>query len=273
MPFSNLFKRPVKSKVPNKKEKKRFTQNDKSEQQRKATRKGEIGEYKIDIQLSQLPKPCKFLGDIMVPNTKSRSGYSQIDHIVITPYGLFVIETKNYQGQIVGKLGEKKWRQNGKFEVYNPFLQNFGHIQALKNHLTAFPDVSYLSMISFTRRCTFKVDPELRKIQSDKLIVYDTELSEFIHRKLTLMPKLGIQPCLSEEGIAEIDAILKKANLTDSKLRQEHIDKAKIIKQKSSLSEAKCAVCNKRVSEKVQSYCMNHKKRFQGKIYCFAHQK
>src|SRR5699024_7005777 len=70
-----------------------------------AVRKGEIGEYKIDIQLSQFPKNYKFLNDIMLENPKSVSGYSQIDHMIITPFGIFVIETKNYQGTIYGGKG------------------------------------------------------------------------------------------------------------------------------------------------------------------------
>lgn len=66
------------------------------------TRIGELGEHKINIQLDQLPKGCKYVSDLMVANPKSRTGYSQIDHVVITPYGLFVIETKNYNGEIKG---------------------------------------------------------------------------------------------------------------------------------------------------------------------------
>jgi hypothetical protein len=63
-----------------------------------ANRKGELGEYKIDIQLDQLPKDYRYLSDLLVENSQAKSGYSQIDHVFITPYGIIVIETKNYQG-------------------------------------------------------------------------------------------------------------------------------------------------------------------------------
>ena len=66
------------------------------------SRIGELGEYKIDVQLRQLPKEDRYLSDVLLPNPKSRTGYSQIDHIVITPCAVFVIETKNYQGLIAG---------------------------------------------------------------------------------------------------------------------------------------------------------------------------
>nr|WP_258394594.1 nuclease-related domain-containing protein [Paenibacillus sp. MDMC362] len=61
-----------------------------------------MGEHKINIQLDQLPKGCRYVNDLMVTNSKSRTGYSQIDHVVITPQGLFVIETKNYMGEVKG---------------------------------------------------------------------------------------------------------------------------------------------------------------------------
>lgn len=48
------------------------------------TRIGELGEHKINIQLDQLPKDCKSLSDLLLPNPKSRIGYAQIDHVVIS---------------------------------------------------------------------------------------------------------------------------------------------------------------------------------------------
>ncbi|WP_456273194.1 nuclease-related domain-containing protein [Bacillus sp. AK031] len=68
----------------------------------------------------------------MIKNSHSRSGYSQIDHAIIIPYGIIVIETKNYQGTIYGGKDRKNWLINGKFKMLNPLKQNYGHIQALK---------------------------------------------------------------------------------------------------------------------------------------------
>lgn len=85
-----------------------------------ATRKGEIGEYKIDIQLDQLPKDYRYLSDLLLKNSKAKSGYSQVDHIVLTPYGIFVIETKNYQGTIYAGKDQKSWSVNGKFKMMKP---------------------------------------------------------------------------------------------------------------------------------------------------------
>jgi hypothetical protein len=192
----------------------------------KSIRKGELGEYKINIQLDQLPKNCKYLSDLLVLNSKSRSGYSQIDHLVISPYGLFVIETKNYSGEIKGKRDDKDWFVNNKFKMFNPLRQNYGHMKAIESITQSYKKLNFISMISFTMRCRFSIDPELRKISSNELIVYDVELSEFIGRKLIRLAAENPEPFLSNEDIIHIYNLLAKANIVDSKIRVEHVEKA-----------------------------------------------
>lgn len=238
-----------------------------------ATRKGEIGEYKIDIQLDQLPKDCRYLSDLLVKNPKAKSGYSQIDHVVLTPYGIFVIETKNYQGTIYGGKDRKTWLVNGKFKMMNPFVQNYGHIKAL----TAFIDEKYhglfISMVSFTKRCTFKVDIDYRKIASNEIIVYDIELSEFIHRKISLLKLDHKEALLTESDISTIYNDFSKANITDPNIREEHKRALKInVSEEKNSPSSTCSVCNKPVSDKIKTYCLSSAK-FKGKIYCYDHQK
>jgi hypothetical protein len=240
-----------------------------------AIRKGEVGEYKIVIQLDQLPKDCRYLSDLLVKNPKAKSGYSQIDHVVLTPYGIFAIETKNYQGTIYGGKDRKTWLVNGKFKMMNPFVQNYGHIKAL----TSFIDKKYhdlfISMVSFTKRCTFKVDLDYRKIASDEIIVYDIELTEFIHRKVSVLKIQYKQPLLNERDIIAIYNAFTNANITDPKVREEHKRalKTNTSDEKTSPgSISTCTVCNKPVSDKVKSYCLANKK-FNGKVYCYEHQK
>ncbi|MFC7063139.1 nuclease-related domain-containing protein [Halobacillus seohaensis] len=238
-----------------------------------ATRIGELGEYKINIQLDQLPKEYRYLSDFMIENPKSRSGYSQIDHVVFTPYGLFIIETKNYEGIIKGKKNEKSWSVNYKFRMLNPFFQNYGHVEAVKSSLNMKKELKMFSLVSFTRRCTFKVDLELRDIKSDALIVYDTELSEFIHRKMNVEKLLNGDPIYTEEDIQLMYSQLEKANITDPLLRKKHIE---LIKKSSNQDDSigqSCIICQKPVSNKVKAFCLGNKKRFNGKIYCYDHQK
>lgn len=192
-----------------------------------SSRIGELGEYKINIQLDQLPKDTKYLSDIMIKNPQSRTGYSQIDHIVISPYGLFIIETKNYNGEIKGSQSDKYWRVSNRFNMFNPLKQNFGHIKALERVLSNFPDLLYISMISFTMRCRFSIDPELRKIESNELIVYDTELSEFISRKINRIKATSSKTLLTEPEVQNIYDIIQSSNITDPAIRSEHVAKIK----------------------------------------------
>ncbi|MGE5661680.1 MAG: nuclease-related domain-containing protein [Ignavibacteriales bacterium] len=192
-----------------------------------STRIGELGEYKIDIQLDQLPKNYRYLSDLLLPNPKSKTGYSQIDHVVITPYAIFVIETKNYNGEIKGGRDEKHWRVSNRFNIYNPLLQNYGHIKVIEKLVSSMYRVNFVSMISFTMRARFSVDPELRKIHSNDLIVYDTELSEYINRKVVRLKTETSEPILTDSDIQTIYEVIKASNITDSKRRQEHMEKAK----------------------------------------------
>ncbi|CAG7646936.1 hypothetical protein PAESOLCIP111_05276 [Paenibacillus solanacearum] len=218
-----LFQKKKPDNKPTQKKSAKPTQRKKIE----STRIGELGEYKINIQLDQLPKECKYLSDLLLPNSKARSGYSQVDHLVISPYGIFVIETKNYNGEIIGTRSDRYWSVSRRFKMYNPLMQNYGHIKAIEAQLSGRKDIKFISMISFTMRCRFSIDPELRKIHSDELIVYDVELSEFIHRKITRLAAEQPAPSLTEADIQRIFDQISSANITDPKIRAEHIEKVK----------------------------------------------
>ncbi|WP_391117378.1 nuclease-related domain-containing protein [Psychrobacillus sp. L3] len=242
-----------------------------------STRIGELGEYKINIQLDQLPKNSKYLSDVLILNSKGKSGYSQTDHVIFTPYAIFVIETKNYAGTIYGDRSRAKWSVNGKFPMMNPFNQNYGHIQAIKTVLDIIEDTQFVSMVSFTKRCTFKVNEELRKLQSNDLIVYDTELSEFITRKINVLKLQNPEPLYSNEELQDLYNKLKNANISDSQIRDKHVeklnekDRKEIVKNEEDILA--CKTCGKVVSEKVNAYCLTNKTRFKGNIYCYEHQK
>ncbi|WP_256860400.1 nuclease-related domain-containing protein [Paraliobacillus ryukyuensis] len=237
-----------------------------------AVRKGEIGEYKINIQLDQFPKEYKHLEDIMIENKRGKTGYSQIDHILITPYGLFVIETKNYEGTVYGGKDRKIWSVNGKFKMMNPFKQNYGHIMALKSLIEDKYHSYLISMVSFTKRCTFKIDDtELRKIDSNELLVYDIELSDYINRKVNVNKLQYKESLLTDNEIQRIYEQIKEANITDPVTRKQHIESLKEDRTNVEAG-AKCKICDKSVSAKVKAYCLSNKK-FKGEIYCYEHQK
>lgn len=192
-----------------------------------SVRKGELGEYKITIQLSQLSKEYMVLNDILLPNPKAKSGYSQIDHVVLSPYGIFVIETKNFQGTIYGSPKYKQWLVNGKFKFMNPFVQNYGHIACIKTLVGPKFNDAFVSIVSFTKRCTFKTDLSYRKIQSSELIIYDVELTDTIKRKEAVIKLKNPMPLVSKGEIEECYALIAQANIVEEKIRKLHIDTLK----------------------------------------------
>ena len=104
---------------------------------KRAIKKGEEGESLIaslldkDNQYHRLINNLVLLGDNGVSH--------QIDHILIRPNGVFVIETKNYYGLIEGKEEDSFWTRSyfvkGKVKkatFHNPLKQNQSHIRAIK---------------------------------------------------------------------------------------------------------------------------------------------
>lgn len=85
---------------------------------------------------------------------------TQIDHILVSKYGLFVIETKNMKGWIFGGEHQKQWTQQifkEKNSFQNPLYQNYKHTKALEEILE-IPSASLTSIIAFVGECEFKTD-------------------------------------------------------------------------------------------------------------------
>ena len=76
-------------------------------------RKGERGESILTLALGDLdPKLYHVMNDVLLPDGfPSGQGTTQIDHIVFSPFGIFVVETKNYSGWIFGNPKSAKWCQ------------------------------------------------------------------------------------------------------------------------------------------------------------------
>lgn len=138
--------------------------------------KGRVGEKHVAKILERLnPQEYILLNDLYIP--KEDGTTTQIDHILITKTGLFVIETKNYNGWILGTENSQYWTQviykrNEKF--YNPIWQNSGHIKSLKAYLgDIIEDISVHSVIVFGKQATLKFNEPFKKakvIKSNELL-------------------------------------------------------------------------------------------------------
>lgn len=91
---------------------------------------------------------------------KTPDGTTQIDHVFVSRFGIFVVETKNYSGWIFGGENQATWTQKifkttNKFQ--NPLRQNFKHIKALES-LTGLPLETFHSVIVFLGGSEFKTE-------------------------------------------------------------------------------------------------------------------
>lgn len=88
---------------------------------------GKRGELAVTEVLKRLPNDYALLNDLTLPD-----GRGNIDHLIVAPHGLYVIETKNYSGR-VKCLGDK-WFVNGR-PIKSLSNQAKGNAVALRNNL------------------------------------------------------------------------------------------------------------------------------------------
>ena len=90
----------------------------------------------------------------------SSNGTAQMDHIVVSPFGIFIIETKNRGGWIYGGKRQANWTQtfySKKFPFQNPLKQVYRHKKVLANFLN-IDDSLIHTVVYFVGRCELKTD-------------------------------------------------------------------------------------------------------------------
>lgn len=118
---------------------------------------GDKGELSVYYRLRYLEKEgAKFLFNVYVPNGYGNT--TEIDIVVITTYGIYVLECKNYGGWIFGNQKQEFWtvtyRNGEKNRFYNPVKQNRTHIQCLMYYLNQYKGL--YSGVVFSDRCELK---------------------------------------------------------------------------------------------------------------------
>ncbi|KAB1851160.1 NERD domain-containing protein, partial [Acinetobacter tandoii] len=98
------------------------------------------------------------LNDCTLPDEQNQT--TQIDHILLSPFGIFVIETKNYKGWIFGNQHQKTWTQKiykKSFKFQNPLHQNYKHQKVLEDILSDIVEPQFIySLVVFMPDCEFK---------------------------------------------------------------------------------------------------------------------
>lgn len=167
--------------------------------------KGYVGEEIANSELNKLGNNYKVLNDIMV---YSDNKTHQIDHIVVSKYGIFVIEMKNYGGSIKGKEKDEEWIQKigtKTNKLKNPIKQNHGHILSLKD-VTKEKENIFIPIVCFGNNVELRLD---------------------VTSKVVLLKNLNKTiKSYKDIKINDVDKIIEKitsANIPDKKVRKAHI--------------------------------------------------
>ena len=190
--------------------------------------KGAQGERLVANRLKDLdPAHYRTFHDLYLPRPDG-SGSTQVDHVVISRFGIFVIETKYLNGWIFGNARQKMWTQsiygrNTQFQ--NPLHQNHLHVLALKGFL-GLPERSFHSLVFF-------VDGDFRTEMPENVI--GSDLCGWIGQRAYVQ--------LSEDTFqAVIDKLDQLEKGTDRKAAHvRHLRELKERKSKTAVREAEFA--------------------------------
>lgn len=124
---------------------------------RSARARGHRGEWRVRLssRLRLNRKIYHRLDDVML---RTPDGATQIDHIFISRFGVFVLETKNRRGSIFGKEHDARWAQSihgRRYRFQNPLRQNFKHVQAVERALRIPPETIH-PVVAFVGKSAFK---------------------------------------------------------------------------------------------------------------------
>lgn len=167
-------------------------------------------EYNVGRILASLDTDWfRFVSNVLFLN-KNTGRTSQIDHVVVSPYGLFVIECKSYNGKLEGRDTQTYWQythndSGNQYKVYSATAQNYTHIKTLESVLSDYYPLPSTSLIVFSDNTDFT------NLYCKKSIpLHVSELRDFLESQNTLIYLLG-----AVEDIMRI--------LSDSRLRGKEV--------------------------------------------------
>jgi hypothetical protein len=175
--------------------------------------KGWLGEYQVRRIIGKNnPNKSKYVINNLTFNDGTKS--VQIDHLIISPSGLIVIETKNRVGKIYGKEDDLNWTVVFKYgkekaSMFNPVKQNEGHLKSLEKILSVKTPMN--SIIVFTKNA------DLREISTQSTpVVYANSLKQFIK-------EYSVASAISSEQVLDIYNQLKEIKDNNKITNKEHV--------------------------------------------------
>lgn len=210
--------------------------------QSSAAQKGRRGERYVENSLLELPQDSYFVFSDSYFSFQNR--LTQIDHVVISAFGIFVIETKNYSGWIVGGENSEYWKKvmfRHHYSFQNPIKQNYIHVKALETILE-IPRSKIFSIVVFLNHATIKV-------KSNACVINLFYLNETIlnHREILFT---NDEVAILKERFCE-----KKIEAT-KQTRKKHIAQIQILKQTKyeKIANGICPSCGGKLVERQGKY-------------------
>jgi predicted RNA-binding Zn-ribbon protein involved in translation (DUF1610 family) len=194
--------------------------------------KGLLGELllRFEAWLGLSRKDYYRFHDVML---RTPDGATQIDHVFISRFGVFVVETKHVQGWIFGNENHRHWTQviyGNKRQFSNPLRQNYKHVKAVEAAL-GLPESIIHSVVVFTSNTTFKTAMPPNISLCRDFVGYIKSFSEVV---------------LADEQVASLVSELSRKTLSKSHiLRVQHV---KLLRQRSSPdAHWRCPKCGNRM--------------------------
>lgn len=175
----------------------------------KLVQSGLSGEKKALKLVKKLPKSYYVLSDIEIT---FEGKTSQLDHVIIGPNGIFVIETKNISGYIKGEVTDHDWkrtkisRKGNEFHktFYNPVKQVSTHVYRLSKFLESYGIHSWVQGVVY-----FSNPDSVVYVKGKKVPIFSRHSG---NEKLLLYLQNYQHPTVHKTGIdcKKIVSILKK---------------------------------------------------------------
>lgn len=192
--------------------------------------KGIFGELIVNVFTKLYLDKDKYylIKNVTLPTEK---GSTQIDHIIVSKYGIFVVETKNMKGWIFGSVRQKQWTQKiykKSYQFQNPLQQNYKHTKTL-GRLLNIDESKLCSVIVFVGDSQFKT-------AMPENVTYGMGYIRYVKSKTIEI--------LSESEVQNIINAIENDRLKPSfKTNREHIKHVKkIIAEKKTTPS--CPKCN-----------------------------
>lgn len=194
--------------------------------------KGVMGEFLVNtLAMLMLDKKHYYLIKNVTLPTEG-GGTTQIDHIIVSIYGVFVVETKNMKGWIFGGQHQKTWTQKlyrKSYKFQNPIHQNYKHLKTLQ-YLLDLDDSQLHSVIVFIGDSAFK-----------------TDMPENVKHGLGYISciKSKTEPVMDEWEIKRVTGLIESGRLERSlRTSREHIEHLRLMKQDKPVDDTpSCPKC------------------------------